>query len=250
MKYRRSDNLRKNRVSRAPRGARGLKLHYTRNEFPKLIQSCPSRGTWIEMAMLTERSQLYHCRAPRGARGLKLNVFALASFDAKSCPSRGTWIEMSVTALPPPSFPCRAPRGARGLKSAGTDANVFRNSRAPRGARGLKYVKLGRNFWRDKSCPSRGTWIEICPLYTLHWWTWRSCTSRGTWIEILRPLSSVHACLCRAPRGARGLKLAVSRFTGQYSPSRAPRGARGLKSASITISVNRSFVVPLAGHVD
>ena len=80
----------------------------------------------------------------------------------------------------------------------------------------------------------------------------RSCPSRGTWIEMTRPPSASRRPRSRAPRGARGLKwffrLRALGFFGGSCPSRgtwieiplcwswsqhlrgrAPRGARGLK---------------------
>ena len=58
------------------------------------------------------------------------------------------------------------------------------NSRAPRGARGLKF-----------------------PGGLFDWLNSRSCPSRGTWIEIIRATYGVLPGSGRAPRGARGLKL-------------------------------------------
>ena len=54
-----------------------------------------------------------------------------------------------------------------------------------------------------------------------------SCPSRGTWIEIARIASTLWGCCCRAPRGARGLKLVI------------------MELGSVLENV-----VPLAGHVD
>ena len=57
-------------------------------------RSPPSRGAWIEIAML--------CHS-----GME---------NAKSPPSRGAWIEMDVSSSYPSDASCRPPRGGRGLK--------------------------------------------------------------------------------------------------------------------------------------
>ena len=55
----------------------------------------------------------------------------------------------------------RAPQGARGLKFPAAGRS-FCDRRAPQGARGLKFLVGSRaSLNRDKSCPARGTWIEI-----------------------------------------------------------------------------------------
>ena len=54
-------------------------------------QSCPSRGTWIEIRMSEQ------------APGLWL-----------WSPSRATWIEIAYPGTTPPYIVCRAPHGARG----------------------------------------------------------------------------------------------------------------------------------------
>ena len=57
-------------LSRAPRGARGLKL-YNFERPAEYNMSCPSRGTWIEISGVNEFGEFISGRAPRGARGLK-----------------------------------------------------------------------------------------------------------------------------------------------------------------------------------
>ena len=100
--------------------------------------SCPSRGTWIEIFFAPPLNTIVFCRAPRGARGLKshLNEYLLCG-------------------------ECRAPRGARGLKSDGAAAAALCGGRAPLGARGLKSSEMIVDVAPVRSCPSRGTWIEI-----------------------------------------------------------------------------------------
>ena len=84
----------KDSYSRAPHGARGLKL-------PK--RTLP----WYRSS-----------RAPHGARGLKRDCIRHRLQSLLSRPARGAWIE---THPPGPDRPaaCRAPHGARGLKHRG-----------------------------------------------------------------------------------------------------------------------------------
>ena len=56
---------------RAPRGARGLKYQLQKNEYDQTRESCPSRGTWIEIRYIEILKSMFGGRAPRGARGLK-----------------------------------------------------------------------------------------------------------------------------------------------------------------------------------
>ena len=103
-----------------------------------------------------------------------------------------------------------------------------------------------------KSRPARGAWIEMLVWAKGGTYQPRSRPARGAWIEIILKPSVSAVSECRAPQGARGLKL--KRFNGTYSvftsrpargawieirtvctPSgslerRAPQGARGLKS--------------------
>ena len=55
---------------RAPRGARGLKSCGAGKSSPE-EESCPSRGTWIEIITARFKEAARCGRAPRGARGLK-----------------------------------------------------------------------------------------------------------------------------------------------------------------------------------
>ena len=61
------------------------------------IQSCPSRGTWIEILVYKPFSAEYFRRAPRGARGLKFLLLHHRHLCGVSCPSRGTWIEIQAS---------------------------------------------------------------------------------------------------------------------------------------------------------
>ena len=77
----------------------------------------------------------------------------------------------------------------------------------------------------------------------------KSCPSRGTWIEMVLIINTGSWKPSRAPRGARGLK---SHSLPWPAPClcRAPRGARGLKLFARRMEFYRAAVVPLAGHVD
>ena len=77
--------------------------------------------------------------------------------------------------------------------------------RAPHGARGLKCEAAAENAGGRSSCPAWGTWIEIFSFCPGRCWS-QSCPAWGTWIEILRDFQSGPP-YCRAPHGARGLKL-------------------------------------------
>ena len=80
----------------------------------------------------------------------------------QSCPSRGTWIEIRRRCPMRSAALGRAPRGARGLKYVVAPPSVGAvPCRAPRGARGLKLSKSLPGPGDPRSCPSRGTWIEI-----------------------------------------------------------------------------------------
>ena len=152
--------------------------------------SCPSRGTWIEIAAAAVVCRVVRRRAPRGARGLKFKL--------------------------PPALAgssCRAPRGARGLKSA--PATLCSRPEWSCPSRGTWIEIIGG--WRTasspvRSCPSRGTWIEIPPPRRRRTDV-LSCPSRGTWIEITMSATGAAADGSRAPRGARGLKFLVYVFS-------------------------------------
>ena len=98
-------------MSRAPRGARGLKF----------IDFCTLR--------------INLCRAPRGARGLKYTNTDLKANKYPSRPSRGAWIEIALMLSSVMSGSGRAPRGARGLKYVYSDLlELLEESRPSRGA--------------------------------------------------------------------------------------------------------------------
>ena len=125
-------------------------------------------------------------RAPRGARGLKFSILVMSLFVTRRAPrgARGLKSPFSLMSRRPGIG--RAPRGARGLKSAPNPVPSGGDSRAPRGARGLKLFHLALVMFLIKSCPSRGTWIEIpIRLPFPEMMVSRSCPSRGTWIEII-----------------------------------------------------------------
>ena len=125
-------------VSRAPYGARGLKLHSTYTTGSK-----PAG------------------RAPYGARGLKSILRMILPRTSMSRPVWGAWIEIFSTLKVPISIPGRAPYGARGLKYRTSYSSAVSTRRAPYGARGLKSVlKPGVNPI-DRSRPVWGAWIEI-----------------------------------------------------------------------------------------
>ena len=168
--------------------------------------SCPARGTWIEMLLFSRLGHLHHGRAPQGARGLKFE--------------RDVADDLLLG---------RAPQGARGLKCQNDQTGGGDVGRAPQGARGLKYQYPSSGLRRYRSCPARGTWIEIavCDAYNgtltrsrapqgarglkcgLSWWSWwwcPSCPARGTWIEINISFRVDKLQIGRAPQGARGLK--------------------------------------------
>ena len=127
-------------LSRAPRGARGLKWVGLGRKPQRAGRSCPSRGTWIEIAAQQKRKAAPQRRAPRGARGLKFFCPAPARVGRGSCPSRGTWIEISFVSI---------------------SSNVYWSCPS-RGTWIEITSSLGIILGTLSSCPSRGTWIEIC----------------------------------------------------------------------------------------
>ena len=164
----------------------------------------PARGAWIETSSGQGYSSGLCCRAPRGARGLKRAGRGSNGASAPSRPARGAWIETHVKRVYTPTLFGRAPRGARGLKP----------------------------FWHDTcytlhvSRPARGAWIETSQCCTaLH--LWRSRPARGAWIET---------------KVVDGIEIQIQ--------SRAPRGARGLKLAGTYPSGATVQVAPRAGRVD
>ena len=76
-----------------------------------------------------------------------------------------------------------------------------------------------------------------------------SRSSRSAWIEISLSRGQTAPVRCRAPRGARGLKLQGSQ-NGGFECGRAPRGARGLKSCTSKMSGESHPVALLAERVD
>ena len=96
----------------------------------------------------------------------------------------------------------------------------------PQGARGLKFEPVGKGIEAVWSCPARGTGIEMM------------CSSM-----------SKLAAYCRAPQGARGLKLLLRVCRG-LCDGRAPQGARGLKFLVCICIWAVRLVVPRKGHGD
>ena len=99
--------------------------------------------------------------------------------------------------------------------------------RAPHGARGLKLICWIDVMIHPKSRPAWSAWIETSfalpqsphPVSRPAW---------GAWIETSSVTVSMTLRYCRAPHGARGLKLALA-AAGGTDLGRAPHGARGLK---------------------
>ena len=107
--------------SRAPYGARGLKLLKIKDarstarsrpvwgawiEIPTPIEleivcgvSRPVWGAWIEITTLATAQALYESRAPYGARGLKYSPYSRPQGRAWSRPVWGAWIEITLEEL-------------------------------------------------------------------------------------------------------------------------------------------------------
>ena len=101
--------------------------------------SCPSRGTWIEMAKFKGLLMDNQRRAPRGARGLKCRIDEASQ-----------------------KLYCRAPRGARGLKfGSGQTQGANGSTSCPSRGTWIEMDKSIISLSGQLSCPSRGTWIEI-----------------------------------------------------------------------------------------
>ena len=173
--------------------------------------SCPSRGTWIEINRVRRRHAVY-TSCP--SRGTWIEIDALQRINnalPESCPSRGTWIEMNLKQVNTHHITRRAPRGARGLKWFSVDNSPLWFVSCP--SRGT-WIEISaqctaiQSIW---SCPSRGTWIEMAAAALLAAFV-ASCPSRGTWIEIRETPRYINRGVCRAPRGARGLKLQKTRL--------------------------------------
>ena len=124
----------------------------------------------------------------------------------------------------PSTYLSRAPYGARGLKFPGDSQGEAGARRAPYGARGLKSEKPDNQNTSKESRPVWGAWIEILQVQQVS----PDCkTSRpvwGAWIEI-RIVNRRGVFFCRAPYGARGLKL-LSHVDGRLSVRVAPRMGR------------------------
>ncbi len=144
--------------SRAPRGARGLKLPRLRartGESP----SRPARGAWIETSFAPTEIGPIVSRPARGA-WIETSYRQREGTQERSRPARGAWIETAVAATTTTYRRCRAPRGARGLKHEMLKKDGEGTRRAPRGARGLKRRNRGQVRPRPQSRPARGAWIE------------------------------------------------------------------------------------------
>ena len=61
------------------------------------MQSHPSRGAWIEIAMRALDELEVESRTPRGVRGLKYPLSLLLMILNLSHPSRGAWIEIRLS---------------------------------------------------------------------------------------------------------------------------------------------------------
>ena len=210
--------------------------------------SCPSRGTWIEIAPAAPVGPVGPWSCPSRGTWIEILVMPNLVFSPESCPSRGTWIEISLLIKMLRASPVVPLTGH-------VDRNQFPNSRKPD---------------HIQSCPSRGTWIEISPRphsgraakvvpltghvdrnitgvcevrlmrvvpLTGHVdrnvsqerngpYMSESCPSRGTWIEIPAPR------MRRFPPSVVPLTGHVDRNVSQerngpYMSGRAPHGARG-----------------------
>ena len=78
--------------SRAPHGARGLKLCWPMVKLGNET-SRPARGAWIETHEKTTREDDAKRRAPHGARGLKPSCRTAGKLCQGVCPSRSAWLE-------------------------------------------------------------------------------------------------------------------------------------------------------------
>jgi len=103
--------------------------------------SLPSRGAWIEILYVYDRSYNQKRRSPHGERGLKSFPRASAGVFRESLPSRGAWIE---------------------ILNAKAEVTIL-ESRSPHGERGLKSYPYILTCQDPESLPSRGAWIEISP---------------------------------------------------------------------------------------
>ena len=79
-------------------------------------QSCPSRGTWIEIFPGLQIALHALGRAPRGARGLKSGHGRKVKIRASRAPRGARGLKFNELKAEEEDTGCRAPRGARGLK--------------------------------------------------------------------------------------------------------------------------------------
>ena len=70
----------------------------------------------------------------------------------------------------------------------------------------MKLDKQVPEDWQSWSRPARGAWVEIF-LLILEIERIRSRPARGAWVEIAMGPCMAMTARCRAPQGARGLKL-------------------------------------------
>ena len=71
-----------------------------RYQYDESIESLPSRGAWIEIAVTAQTDPARGCRSPHGERGLKYADKYVGGIRAVSLPSRGAWIEICNGCFP------------------------------------------------------------------------------------------------------------------------------------------------------
>ena len=76
--------------------------------------SCPSRGTWIEMAHALQAGHEGGVVPLTGHVDRNSSCPPVALMPDLSCPSRGTWIEIYEAGVADKDAQGRAPHGARG----------------------------------------------------------------------------------------------------------------------------------------
>ena len=103
------------RVSRSPRGERGLKFLPSPN--PLIYKkSLSSRRAWIEMFVSKCDDERTICRSPRGERGLKLSAICQRILKISRSPRGERGLKLSTRRLLTMENQGRSPRGERGLK--------------------------------------------------------------------------------------------------------------------------------------
>ena len=120
-------------------------------------------------------------------------------------------------------------------------------SRPTRGA----WIEMSASHARMRasmSRPTRGAWIEIA-LSDLQYFAFWSRPTRGAWIEIHHGGQRGKFFDCRAPRGARGLKLLPMSHIRFDDESRPTRGA-WIEMHHIMTIIPYILVAPHAGRVD